>query len=89
MPLEATGRRVGEAAALPGELLCLANVVKDCPEEEQVPVYRVDLREPPRHPQALDRVLQEAANAGVVHALGGGGRAKRAPEFLVGDHTVK
>jgi hypothetical protein len=34
VPLEATGGRVGEAAALPGELLRLADVVEDGPKEK-------------------------------------------------------
>lgn len=57
--LKATLGSVGEATVLPGELLCLADVVEDGPEEQQVPVDRVDLRERLRHPQTVDRVLQQ------------------------------
>ncbi len=87
--LEATLSGIGEAAALPGELLCLADIVKDGPEDQQIPVDRVDLRERLRHSQAMHRVLQKPSETGVMHGLRRRRRAKGLPQLLIGDHARK
>jgi hypothetical protein len=63
--------------------------VEDGAEDEEVAVHGVEVCQVAGDPQAIYRVLQQAADPGVVHGLSRWSLAELLPETFVGDHRLE